>query len=514
MAHLRFTLLGLLLLSAYTGAAPCSSGDASVVTSMMGVNASKCLDVSVDSWHRRRTAMELLQTDVIRVKRRGPSGTSATQFRVAPAQAVQSQQAPEVLCVAGGILFLLCFLLVLKCASLDILVGIATFLDHFMTTGLWPLTPTVTPNYQLIAVLQGSKNVVACLLVPFLGRLIDGREAKSLRLGMLCAVLCSLGYALKESYALWLAMRTLSGFSTAAIVWGGFAYLNRVYASDATARVKAVSTAMAGLYAGMVAGPQVAGIFVDDSRLMFLLLTGVQMCTWLTLHFRLPELSQLEEPMPKPTEQVEQVGMLELIMDPGIRRPTVALFLGIAAEAAVNATAWEYMTSLGYDHVKQSLTWLMVTIPGVISVNLVPALRSVADGKTLQTSAVLLSGGTALVHFGSHYIFLALTLLGTSFASGLLNGNVAAMLANRSQEKYDGTGQVFVLSSTADQAAYVFGPCVGSSLCRYASFPVMCHVIGACLMLYAILQSGPDDGPEAKAKTTTGHAQPETSRSD
>ena len=205
---------------------------------------------------------------------------------------------------------------------------------------------------------------------------------------------------------------------------------------------------------------------------MFLLLTGVQMCTWLTLHFRLPELSQLEEPMPKPTEQVEQVGMLELIMDPGIRRPTVALFLGIAAEAAVNATAWEYMTSLGYDHVKQSLTWLMVTIPGVISVNLVPALRSVADGKTLQTSAVLLSGGTALVHFGSHYIFLALTLLGTSFASGLLNGNVAAMLANRSQEKYDGTGQVFVLSSTADQAAYVFGPCVGSSLCRYASFPV------------------------------------------
>ena len=116
---------------------------------------------------------------------------------------------------------------------------------------------------------------MACLLVPFLGRLIDGREAKSLRLGMLCAVLCSLGYALKESYALWLAMRTLSGFSTAAIVWGGFAYLNRVYASDATARVKAVSTAMAGLYAGMVAGPQVAGIFVDDSWLSSGWLSGL-----------------------------------------------------------------------------------------------------------------------------------------------------------------------------------------------------------------------------------------------
>ncbi|CAE7299880.1 SLC18A3 [Symbiodinium natans] len=507
MAPLQGLLLGVwvLLINTSTGPAQSNTSDASAATSMT-LNASKCLDISTcDGWRGledgRRTATQLLQAHVSRLKGRGPSGTSGSQFSMSSSPMMQSPEIQEVFYVVAGIL-LLCFLLVLKFASVDLLVGIATFLDHFMTTGLLPFAPTVTSNYQLIAVLQSSKNVVACLLVPFVGRFIDRREAKSVQLGMLCAMLCSLGFALKKNYTLWVAMRTLSGFSTAALLWGGFAYLNRVYASDPTARVKAVSTAMAGVYAGVVAGPQVAGIF-DDSRLMFLLLSGVQMSTWLTLRYRLPELSQLQEPIPKPTEPAATVDMLELIADPEIRKPTVALFLGLALEGAVTATTWEYMTSLGYDHVKQNLTWLMVTIPGVIAVNLVPVLRSVADGQTLQILALLFGGASALVYFGTHYMLLALTLLGTSGASGFLNGNAAAMLADRSQEKYHGTGQVFVLSTTADQAAWIVGPLVGSSLCRYAGFEVMCHVVGACLVLYGILVSRLGEGPEAKQKTTS-----------
>ena len=503
MAHLPTLLLGFVLINTNTGTAPSTTSDASVVTSMT-LNASKCLDVSVcDSYrgleHGRKAATQLLQAQVSRLKKRGSSGASASQVRMSSPTSL-SPQMQRVLYVAGGIL-LPCFLLVLKFASVDVLIGIATFLDHFMSTALLPFLPSLTPNYQLIAALQSSKNVVVCLLVPFIGRFIDKREAKSVQLGMLCAMLCSLGFALKKSYAFWFAMRTLMGFSTASVLWGSFAYLNRMYASDSKARDKAVSTATAGLYVGMVAGPQVVGI-LDDSRLMFFLISGVQMCTWLTLRFRLPELSQLQEPMPKPTEPVEKVHVLELMLDPEIRHPIVALFLGVALEGAVNATTWEYMTSLGYDHLKQNLTWLMVTIPGVISVNLVPALRSVVEGHTLQISALLLGGASALACFGSHYMLLALTLLGTSGASGVLNGNAAAMLADRSQEKYDGTGQVFVLSMTADQAAFILGPYVGSSLCRYQGYQVMCHVIGACLVLYGIYLSRLDEASEAKQAAT------------
>ena len=201
----------------------------------------------------------------------------------------------------GGIL-LLCFLLALKFAGIDMLVSMAAFLDHFLISALYPMCPMVTSNYQLIAVLQNSRNVVACLLVPFGGRFIDGHEAKSMQLGMLCAVLCSLGFALEQDYGLWLAMRCLSGCSTAGVLWGGFALLNQVHANNATARMRAMSMAMSGLYAGLIAGPLLGGLFVDDSRFIFLLLAGVQMCMCLALRLRLPDLSQLQKPTHKQTE--------------------------------------------------------------------------------------------------------------------------------------------------------------------------------------------------------------------
>ena len=506
---LRQGLLGFVLLNGPGARPPPRKSGASVVARVTG-NASKLMDISAcdgpggsEARDGRRAGLELLQTHVSRLKGRGPHVVRTTQ----------SPQVEKVLHVGGGIL-LLCFLLVLKFASTDILVGMAIFLDHFMTFGLLPFAPTVTPNYQHIAVLQSSKNVVACLLVPFVGKFIDGNEAKSVQLGLLCAMFCSLGFALAKNYAFWLAMRTLSGYSTAAIVWGGFALVNREYANDATARVQAVSTAMAGLYAGIFAGPQVAGMFVDDSRLMFLFLSGAQMCVCLTIRVRFgsdrSQLQALQEPMPKQTE-VAKVDMLELLLDPEIRKPIVALFLGSAVEAAVSATTWEYMTSLGYDHVKQNLTWLMATVPGVISANLVPVLRSVLGGQTLQISTLLLGGASTLACLGTDYIFLALTLVGTSSTSGLLNGNTASTLADRSQEKYDGTGQVFVLSNTAEQVAFIAGPCVGSSLCRYASFQAMCHVIGACLVLYAGLLWWPDEGSKAKQTTTTSGTDPRSS---
>ncbi|CAE7343601.1 cysA [Symbiodinium pilosum] len=82
---------------------------------------------------------------------------------------------------------------------------------------------------------------------------------------------------------------------------------------------------------------------------------------------------------------------------------------------------------------------------------------------------MLLCGGSALLCFGFDYILLALTLLGASVAAGIVDGNTPAMLADRSQEKYGGTGQVFVLSNVADQAAFILGPIVGSSVCQQVS---------------------------------------------
>ena len=248
-----------------------------------------------------------------------------------------------------------------------------------------------------------------------------------------------------------------------------------------------MSLAMSGLYAGLITGPQLGGLFVDDSRFIFLLLAGVQMCMCLTLRVRLSDLSQLQKPIQEHTEPVPKVDMLELVLDPKIGLPTVALCLSLTLQSALTATTFEYMTSLGYDHVKQNLTWLMATIPAIVCVKLVPVLRSVVAGQRLQMSALLLGGSSALACFGSDYIFLALTLIGSSAAAGILNGNTPAMLADRSQEKYHGTGKVLILPNTADQVACIFGPYAGGFVCRYANFQAMCHVIGGCLVLCAIV---------------------------
>ena len=75
------------------------------------------------------------------------------------------------------------------------------------------------------------------------------------------------------------------------------------------------------------------------------------------------------------------VDLLSLFLDPKIGLPTVALFLSLTLMSALTATAFEYMTTLGYDHVKQNLTWLMSSIPAIVCVSLVPMLRSLVAGR-------------------------------------------------------------------------------------------------------------------------------------
>ena len=222
-------LLGSVVTAICTGAAPCRMSDASVATSLTAGASTRAEVSACDSGELvdGRNAVELLQTRASRLNESAPSGFLIDMYPEFPILTRQSPEMQKAFRLVGGIL-LLCFLLALKFASTDVLVGMAAFLDHFMTSALYPMAPTVTPNYQLIAVLQNSKNLVTCLLVPFAGKFIDGREKKSMQLGMLCALLCSLGFALKKDYGLWLAARCLSGCSTAGILWGGFALLNQV----------------------------------------------------------------------------------------------------------------------------------------------------------------------------------------------------------------------------------------------------------------------------------------------
>ena len=92
----------------------------------------------------------------------------------------------------------------------------------------------------------------------------------------------------------------------------------------------------------------------------------------------------------------------------------------------------------------------MSSVPAILFVYLVPALRSILEGKTLQIVAMLVAGGAALFFFDTNYILLALTLLGSAAGAGIVDGNTPAMLADCSQEKYGGRIPQLVFDKARD----------------------------------------------------------------
>ncbi|CAE7424683.1 metB [Symbiodinium pilosum] len=267
--------------------------------------------------------------------------------------------------------------------SPETLVIAAIFLDVLMTTILTPLAPTLTPSYQKIAVLTSSKNVVTCLIAPFVGSYIDGNEAKSMQHGMLCAMICSLGLAVVENYWLWLAIRCVSGCSTAAIVWGGFATLSRLHAKKAaqTGLYGLVNLSTLSLHLITSAGPRAGVLFVDDAGSLFPLLIAGQMCARSAQQYILYD-ALLAPKLPKLPEADAE------------RNSVIASLLALSFIAALGSTAIEHMVRLGYDQMKQKLD------------------------------------NIALICLGLDYIPLAVTLLGASFATGIADGNTQALLVS------------------------------------------------------------------------------------
>ena len=156
---LRSLLLwGLLLLASSTDAAQCNANNASVVID-------PGLDHESNGVGDAMAGVELLQTNMYM------SGTIGHM-------SLTWMPSPQILRLVGGSITLAGFWLMLNVGNTDTLVSSAIFLDLFMTTILTPLAPTLTPSYQLIALLTSSKNVVTCLIAPFTGRFIDGNESR------------------------------------------------------------------------------------------------------------------------------------------------------------------------------------------------------------------------------------------------------------------------------------------------------------------------------------------------
>ena len=167
----------LLFLVTSTEAAHCNASDAIVLIASDGHQHEGNGDGSM-------LGVEFLQTEI---KLSSDSRQNPVAWMPPPS--------PQILRLVGGSVVLAGFWLMLLVSSTDMLVSAAIFLDLFMTTVLTPLAPTLTPSYQLIALLTSSKNVVTCLIAPFTGSFIDGNEAKSMQLGMLCGMLCALAMA-------------------------------------------------------------------------------------------------------------------------------------------------------------------------------------------------------------------------------------------------------------------------------------------------------------------------------
>mmetsp|Transcript_30679 Transcript_30679/g.57417 ORF Transcript_30679/g.57417 Transcript_30679/m.57417 type:complete len:525 (-) Transcript_30679:29-1603(-) len=386
---------------------------------------------------------------------------------------------------------LLYVMLVLPFAPTNLIVAATIFCDLSMTAIFAPLSTTVTTSFAATGVLFSAKNVMTCLLVPFAGRFIDGNEQTAMRSGLLWLMACTLGLAAVKNFWVWLVLRFLTGVSGAGIVWGGFAFLNELYADKPDDRRGALALAAAFTFVGLAIGPEIGICFAESPTTAFLLLFVVQISSYLALRFRLPPLPERRNNLcAQPGANVDMT--LDLVADPDVRNPIIAQFLTFAFFAGTGTMSFQIMGNAGIDTSQQSGGVLLSMLPLVVVAMVTPRVQALVGGRTLQI--VMMSAAGIAIVIASIVCATDLTLLTlTSAALIFLLGTVASstpsMISNRSQKKYGGTGQVFVLMTLMDQLAQIVGPMVGGVICQLVGFDVMCASYSGCLLLYAIPMS-------------------------
>merc|ERR1712137_1232672 len=235
--------------------------------------------------------------------------------------------------------------------------------------------------------------------------------------------------------------------------------------------------AITGVIAGVTLGPVFGGLLYQVMPALpfqvFAVFETVVLClAWILL----PNSEHSDE-------GADCISVLCLLRDKDVRWGLVLLLVANAVIALLSSTFPIYAEDrLSFTVGGFGLFWLLNTVPSTIMSSLAGPLLNSFGPNVLKIGAYIQGGSMMLIPKNSIPVEVV-SLVGVGGGMGMIDGCAYPYLANVADQKFSGTGKVYVLSNVAVQSGYIIGPMLGNALAAAVGFQCNCLIFGAVLFL-------------------------------
>jgi multidrug resistance protein len=366
-------------------------------------------------------------------------------------------------------------------------VSAAVFADSVLYSAVVPVLPTYAEEHGAgtvaVGLLFASYAVALLVVTPLAGVVADRVGPRPVLLaGVSGVVVATALFAAADGYWAMVAARTLQGGAAGAVWTSGVAVVAVTVSPHRLGA--ALGTVVAGLSAGLLLGPPLAGALVDrwGFHAPFVALVALVVCCGA---------AQLLVPRDLPTGAPTSVGAT--LRSGTFRRTLVLVAAGAAGLSMLEPVLpLDLAGRLGASPAAIGLVFGVATFAHLVTA---PAVGALADrrprGPLMGFGLLVMAATLPLVALTSSPAWTAVVLVG--FAVGYSLVLVPALPETAAQVAQNGGG--YATAYAAFNIAYaigmVAGPAVGSSAVALTSLPVALVVVAAALAVAAALSRVP-----------------------
>lgn len=339
-----------------------------------------------------------------------------------------------------------------------------------------PIFPQLNASEFAKGSIYSAKAVFQVCASPLLAPLVD-RYERSLLLGALMLEICSVFlFMISFDYMVWYCARALSGIASAGIISACMVHLKNYYV-DSHQRSTAMGLAITGVIAGVCLGPVVGGTLYELSpTLPFEVFAVFEMVVLCFACFLLPNTEHSDA-------GADSISVVCLLRDKDVCWGLVLLLVANAVIALLSSTFPIYAEeTMAFTVGEFGLFWLLNTVPSCIMSSLAGPLMNSFGPNVIKTGAYIQGGSMMLIPKNSIPVEVV-SLAGVGGGMGMIDGCVYPYLANIADQKFSGTGKVYILSNVAVQSGFIIGPMLGNALAAAVGFQNNCLIFGAVLVL-------------------------------
>lgn len=360
-----------------------------------------------------------------------------------------------------------------------VLVWLAFFCDYVLMTMVIPIFPLLDKPQVLIGALFAAKALCQIASAPIMSKFVDRHERGLVVVGLAMEAGSVLVFAATFSYGIWLVARAVSGVASAAIIGAGMAHLNRRY-DNLEERAVAMGLATTGIVAGVCLGPVLGGTLYElHPALPFLLLAALQLSTAASALGLLPHLEAS-------AKAADGVSIFSMLKEAAVLRQLGCLVIANAAISCLESTIALYLgKTFGMSVGQVGAVYLLTSAPCCLAAGFAGPIGNRLGRPLMLQTGLLLQGIFTALGPKSSMAVEALSLIGLGVGMGFVDSTSPPILGQVADEKFQGSGKIFVLSNVSVQTGFILGPIIGNAIVQASDFGTCSLVYGGLLVVYA-----------------------------